>query len=494
MFGHREMNMNDYLSILKRRKWWIIIPGLIGPVVAYVVSIFIPPTYTSQTTVLVDPQRVPWVQSVVSDTLNQRLATMKDQILSRTQLQPLIEKYKLYQADKVPMEDLIDKMRKNITVKPLANTMGAAATGVSGFTVAFSADDPHVAQQVTGQLLSMFIEQNVKIRSTRAQDTTDFFDSQLQDAKQKLDDKDKKLADFKRRNMGQLPGTEGTILAQLTATNSQYEAVTQMLSRASQDKQFAESMLANQVQAWKASQQSGVNPQTIDAQLASLENQLIDLQAKYTPDHPDVLKIKSQIEQLKTRAANAAKEPEKPVVNTAATLEPPAIAQLRAQIHQFNVTIAEKTRDQERLKQQVQTLQGRLQMSPAVEQEYKELTRDYQTAQSFYDDLLQKKTQSEMSKNLENRQQGEQFRVMDAPNLPERPSFPDRRIFGAGGLGVGLILGLAFAMLWEFRDKSLRTELDVEVCLQLPALVCLPSVDLLESKAARKLAAARSEG
>lgn len=493
MFGHREMNMSDYLSILRRRKWWILVPSFFGPVVAYVISLFIPPTYLSQTTVLVDPQRVPWVQSVVSDTLNQRLATMKDQILSRTQLQPLIEKYKLYQNDKVPMEDLIDKMRKNITVKPLTNSMGAATSGVSGFTVSFSADDPHVAQQVTGQILSMFIEQNVKLRSTRAQDTTDFFDSQLQEAKRKLDEQDKKLADFKRRNLGQLPGTEQTILAQLTAANTQYEAITQALSRAAQDKQFAESMLSSQLQAWKASQQTGVNPQTLDAQLASLENQLLDLQARYTSDHPDVLKLKSQIEQLKNRAANAGKEPQEPVVKTS-TLEPPAIAQLRAQIHQYDVTISEKTREQERLKQQVQTLQGRLQLSPLVEQEYKELTRDYTTALTFYDDLLQKKTQSEMSKNLENRQQGEQFRVMDAPNLPERPAFPDRRIFAAGGLGAGLALGLAFAVLWEFRDKSLRTELDVEVCLQLPALVCLPSVDLLESKASRRLASARLEG
>ncbi len=492
MFGHREMNMGDYLSILRRRKWWIVIPALIGPVLGYSISLFLPAQYLSQTTVLVDPQRVPWVPSVVSDTLTQRLSTMKDQILSRTQLQPLIEKYKLYQDEKVPMEDLIDKMRRNITVKNLTNAMGGGQT-VNGFSISFTADDPHVAQQVTGQILSMFIEENVKLRSNRAQDTTDFFDSQLQEAKRKLDEQDQRLANFKRQYMGQLPGQETTILGLLTAANNQYEAVTQDLNRAAQDKQFTESMLANQLQAWKASQQTGVNPVTIDAQLTSLENQLLDLQARYTPDHPDVLKVKSQIEQLKSRAAKISKDPQEKPVNPVSAIEPPQIAQLRAQIHQYNVMINEKTREQERLRGQVQLYQGRLQLSPAVEQQYKELTRDYQTALSFYDDLLQKKTQSQMSKDLESRQQGEQFKVMDAPNLPERPSFPDRRLFAGGGLGAGLALGLGIALLWEIRDQSLRTELDVEVCLQIPALVCLPSIDLLESKG-RKVIAARSKG
>ena len=152
MFGHRDMNMDDYLSIARRRKWWIAIPAVVGPLLGFGISLLLPPQYMSQTTVLVEQQRVPWVQSVVSDTLNQRLSTMRDQILSRTQLQPLIEKYNLYKGENVPMEDLLDKMRKNISVKNITTTPGSGPVGVSGFSIGFTADDPHTAQQVTGQV------------------------------------------------------------------------------------------------------------------------------------------------------------------------------------------------------------------------------------------------------------------------------------------------------------------------------------------------------
>ena len=492
MLGHRDMNTDDYLSILRRRKWWIIIPAFFGPVLGYGVSQFIPAQYTSQTTVLVENQRVPWVQSVVSDTLNQRLSTMKDQILSRNQLQPIIEKYQLYKGENAPMEDLIGRMRSKVVVKPITTQPGSGPIAVSGFSIAFTDSDPHVAQQVTGQILSMFIEQNVKLRESRAQDTTNFFSAQLDEAKRKLDEQDQKVSDFKRRFMDQLPGTEAQTLGRLAAANSQYETATQALSRAIQDKQFTETILANQLAAWKASQ-SGANPVTIDAQLTALESQLADAQARYTADHPDVLKLKAQIEQLKKKADSAAANPA-PRPSAASTVEPPQIAQLRAQLHQYDLTIADRTRDQERMKQQVNMLTGKLQLSPAVEQEYKQITRDYNTALEFYNDLLQKKTQSEMSTNLEKRQQGEQFKVMDSPNLPERPTFPDRPMFAAGGLGLGLVLGLGLAFLLEMRDGSLRTELDIEHCLQVPALVCLPSVDLLESHPARRLTTSRSEG
>ena len=495
MFGHREMVMEDYTSILRRRKWLLIVPAILGPVLAYGVSRFLPEKYTSQTMVLVQQQRVPdkFVASVVTDTLSQRLSTMRDEILSRTQLQPLIEKFQLYKGGSQPMEDLVATMRNNVVVKPITTT-ASPTSPVTGFSISFTADDPHVAQQVTQQLLSKFIEQNSKIREESAKNTTGFLTKQLEDAKQKLDDQDTRMAQFKRRYMGQLPGNENANLSLLMSSNTQLEAVSALLNRAVQDKQFAETLLSNQLDAWKASQ-SGANPITMDAQLTALEGQLRTAEARYTADHPDVVRLKTEIAELKTRAAEAAKqkdkEPSRPT--TPSLSEPPQIVSLRAQIHQLNQTIQEKTRDQERMREQIRVFQARVQLSPAVEQEYKEITRDYQTAAEFYQDLLNKKTQSEISEKLEKSQQGEMFKVMDAPNLPERPTFPDRRLFAAGGLGGGLVLGLVIAFLLEFRDKSLRTELDIERCLQLPSLVSLPSVDLA-GQTARPLLAAKTKG
>jgi uncharacterized protein involved in exopolysaccharide biosynthesis len=138
--------------------------------------------------------------------------------------------------------------------------------------------------------------------------------------------------------------------------------------------------------------------------------------------------------------------------------------------------VKERAAEQQMLRQQIGLYQSRVQLSPKIEEEYKQLTRDYTTAQKFYDDLLQKKTQSEMATNLERRQQGEQFRVMDPPNLPETPTYPKRWQFAGFGFVGGFGLGLMAVVVLEFRDKVMRTERDVLHYLQLPTLALVPPV------------------
>jgi uncharacterized protein involved in exopolysaccharide biosynthesis len=150
---------------------------------------------------------------------------------------------------------------------------------------------------------------------------------------------------------------------------------------------------------------------------------------------------------------------------------------MREQIRVDDQTIAEKTKQQERIQQQIKIYEARIQSSPAIEQEYKELTRDHQTALEFYNQLLMKRSQSMMANNLERRQEGEQFRVVDPASIPDKPSFPNRPLFAAGGLGVGLAVGLGIAFLLEMKDSSLKTERDVEVALRLPVLAMIPEIE-----------------
>ena len=480
MLGHRELTIDDYLAILRRRLWVILIPAVLGPVAAYLFSLALPERYTSKTLVLVEQQKVPevFVRSVVTDQLNQRLTSMMEQILSRTRLQPIIERFGPYKEEggRVPMEELVARMRKSIEVTPVVTTVASRPGEFPGFTISFTTDRARLAQQICAELTSMLMEENLRLREQRAQGTTDFLQKQLAEAKRKLDDQDAKLAVFKRQHIGQLPGQEQMNMNVLVGLTTQLEAVTQLLNRTQQDKAYAESILAQQLAAWEASQ-AGNNPQTLEQQLAALEAQLVTLEAHYRSDHPDVIKTKNDIAQLKKKLGEAAAQA-KPTETTqkAVLTEPPQIQQLRGQIHQLKQTIREKTSEQERLQEQIKTYQARVQLSPIVEQEFKEITRDYQTALDFYNELLKKKTQSEMATDLERGQQGEQFRVMDPPNLPEKPSFPDRTLFAAGGLGGGLTLGLAIVMLLEMRDKSLRTERDIEFYLELPTLALVPSV------------------
>ena len=481
MFGHRPLETRDYVAILRRRWWLLTIAAIVGVAVGYLVALALPRRYTSQTLVLVEPPTVPdsYVRPVVTADLNQRLASMQEQILSRTRLQHIVQQLGLYKQDanRVPIEELVARLRNSIVVTPITPMPQTQARELPGFYVSVTIDNSRLAQQICTEITSMFLEQNLRLRQQLSQDTTDFLTKQLQEAKARLDEQDAKLAEFQRRHIGELPDNQQTNLSLLTGLTTQLEAVTQAINRTQQDKAFTETLLAQQLEAWKSSQQ-GRNPQTVQQQLSQLQDQLRALQAHYTQDHPDVIKLKHDIAELKKlqqATAQGEGQSEDKKVNTA-PLEPAQIQQLRAQLHLDEATVQNRNREQEQLQEQIRTLQSRVQMSPMVEQEFKALTRDHQVALDFYNDLLKKQNQSAMATDLERRQQGEQFRVLDPPNLPEKPSFPDKLLFSLGGLGGGLALGLSLTIFLEWRDQTLRTERDIEVCLQLPTLALIPSL------------------
>jgi polysaccharide chain length determinant protein (PEP-CTERM system associated) len=483
MTENRELTVDDYLAMLRRRLKVILIPALLAPLAGFLVSFAFPPKYTSQSLVLVEEQKVPegYVKPVVTEEIGQRIATMQQQVLSRNRLLPMIDRFGLAKKGK-SVDDVVDDIRKNLLIQPVEPAMGdsrkkrAQESDMPGFYVSFTGDNARDAQQVCSELTSMLLAENLKARTQVAQGTTEFLSRQLEEAKKNLNDQDSKMAVFKRQYMGQLPGDADNNLKILMGLNSQLDANTQTLNRAQQDRSYTASLLAQQLAAWKSSQNS-TNPQTLEQQLAALQSQLITLQARYTDDHPDVVKTKNDIAELKRKVNemnSAAAQTTDANTDKAGVAESPEIRQLRMQIHQYDAAIDQGTREQKRLQNQIALFQGRVALSPAVEEQYKALDRDYVTAQRFYDDLLAKKSQAEMQTDMELRQQGEQMRMLNPADLPDAPSFPNRILFAGGGLGVGLVLGLGFAMWLELRDKSIRTEEDVIALLEMPMLVSMP--------------------
>ncbi|HET7206872.1 MAG TPA: Wzz/FepE/Etk N-terminal domain-containing protein [Terriglobales bacterium] len=484
MIQNRELTMDDYVGMLRRRMWVILVPALIAPAIGFGVSYFFPPKYTSTTTVIIEAPKVPgdYVKPVVTEDVLGRIASLQQQVLSRNRLQPLVERLGIGKGAE-GVDQAMEEIRDNFSVTPVvpATTStkqkkpGQPSNDVPAFNVNVTYSNPRIAQQVANQLTSMLLEENLKSREALAQGTTDFLGRQLDEAKQDLDAQDAKLADFKRKYVGQLPEDADSNLKILMGLNSQLDATTQAINRAEQDKSYAESLLAQQLTTWKASQ-SSTSPQALQQQLMNLQAQLVQLQARYTGDYPDVVKTKADIAEVQKKLdeINSAKPD---ISNSKSNLaEPPEIRQIRVQIHQYEQTIAQATTQQKDLQQEIKMYQGRVSLSPAVEEQYKELTRGYESAQKFYDDLLAKKSQSEMATAMEQQQQGEQFRLAQPANLPTDPSFPNRLLFAAGGLGGGFAIGVGLAMWLEFKDKAIRNELDVEAVMQLPALVSLPWV------------------
>jgi protein tyrosine kinase modulator len=488
MIENRELTMDDYLAMLRRRAKAILIPTLVAPLLgylAYVATKQFKAQYTSQSTVLMESQKVPetMVQPLAAEDWVERMATLTPRVQSQSVLQPLVER--LYPG--MSHQEVVDKMddiRTNMSVTPAADPSQISGTikrkpgagaETQAFNVNYTASTAREAQQLCSELTALLISENLRVVQDAASGTSDVLAKGIEDAKRNLDDMDAKLAAFKKQYVGQLPGDEENNLKILMGLNSQLEANTQTLNRAQQDKAYTESMLASQLSAWRSTQSS--NPQTLQKQLSDLQSQLLDLQARYTNDHPDVIKTKADIAEVRKKLAEADKaaadagntENDKISAN-----EPPEIRQMRVQVHQYADLIAAATRDQKHLQQEIGAYQGKVSLSPAVEEQYKELTRDYDNANKAYQDLLANKSKADLTVKMNNQSQGESMVQLIPASMPDLPSFPNIWIFLGGGLGAGLALGFGLVMWLELRDKSIRNEADAEAALELPMLVAIP--------------------
>ncbi len=476
---HQEIGAKDVVAIIRRRYWLIFLLAVFGGVAGFGAARILPKQFTSKTLVLVQQPEAQPVTPIATDNVNQRLATMQQQILSTARLEPVIRDLNLYPDDinRLPKEEIFDRLRKAITITAVAPMTETRAQNLPGFTISVVFDNPQVAQKICSMITSMFIEEDIKVSGEVDVGTTKFLNEQLAQAKTSLDEQDAKLAAFQRHNAGTMPEDSQGNLAFLNGQTTQLEAATQGLNRAQQDKSFAESILAQQLSAWQASQ-SGQNPETLDQQLDAMQAQLVALQSKYTDDHPDVIKVKNDIAALKQRIADSdqRKNAAAPDKITRPVGEPTQILQLRAQIHQYDQVIKERTAQQEAFKRQIEIYQARVAASPGIEQEYKLLTRGHQTVLDSYNDLLKKRDASAMSTQYDQSKQNDRFHVLDPANAPNEPSFPKMPYFAGGGLGAGLALGFGLALLLEMHDTSLRSEHDVEVVLRLPVLAMIPVI------------------
>jgi polysaccharide chain length determinant protein (PEP-CTERM system associated) len=470
-------SFQDILAIARRRIWWLIVPILLGPILGYLISLQVKPVFTSQAFVLVEQQKVPdaFVPSMVMDQLEIRLMTMQDQILSRSRLQPIIEEFGLYQSDNghPPMDELVARLRQDITITPIRPD----ASALRGFYIKVNADNAGTAQRVCTRVLTMFMDENLKTRSERAESTTQFLTSQLDDAKRKLDDNDAKLAEFKTRYLGRLPSDEQNNLQMLSTLSSRLDAVNESIAQMRQQRVTQMAMLAQQTASSRPASAVSSSPSEMEKQLSDLRAQLATLEARYTPEHPEVIAIKEQIEALQQKLQRTRATAPPPQASAVPVPEAPETTQLRASIDAVDEGIKTKKAEQARLEQEINSFQARIQLSPVVEEQYKVLTRDYNSALQFYNDLLAKKTQSEMVRDLEQRREGEQFHVMDAPSLPSKPSSPKRIKFALGGLASGFALGVVLAGILDLSVKRIRTERDVSLYLEIPILGTIQDLD-----------------
>ena len=481
MSREQNLDIREYVDILLRYMWVILIPALSLPLIAYVFSRSIHNRYTSQTLVVLDQNKVSetLIKPVVTGEINDALVNLSERILSRTRLEAIIDRFGPVDGEHGPVtkDVLVEHLREMIAVIPLKGGTQGAQGGASGFHIAVTASSPELARQICNQLISMFMQESIRGWEQRAKGTTEFLKKELAEAKTNLNEQESKLSEFRKRYVGQLPGEEQTNLGMLATLTNNLQAVTQEASRLQQDRNYTTSLLQQELTTWRASR--GGDTQSLEEQLVKAQAQLVALESLYTADHPDVTRTKYQIEELKSKLRQASHST--PPSDTADSemaeppmAEPPRIQQLRMQLHHLDEVINGKAAEQEHIQQQMQNYQARLHLSPAIAEQLKTINQDYQSALIMYNDLVSKMSQSEIAARLELQQQNEQFHVVDPPNLPQKPSYPKRWMFTLGGLGAGLFLGLGVALLLEALDKSIRTEHDVHYYLNLRALATVP--------------------
>lgn len=472
-----DVNIWDYIEILYKRIWYIIIPFTVSVGVAIALCYFLPKSYRSSTLILVEQQKVPenYVKSSVSSSIEDRLGTIREQIMSRTLLQKVIDEFKLYrdEAQKKMPEEIIEEMRKHIGIK-----VEKGKKNIDAFSISYEGEDPYSVMQVTNKLTSLFIEENLKSREEFVMGTTRFLDNELEGIKAELQKQEASLQEFKKRYMGALPEQMTANLQTLTRLQADMQATTDALARAEERKS---AFLAGKGTMVVRDNIIIADPE--NARLTQMEREFADLKSRFTDKHPEVIQKKNEIDELKRNimAANAGREKHPSGRSSMPVLSPAEVA-LQNQFEEINLEIGRLKARQKVLETQTSEYQARVENTPAREQQMLAIQRDYENTKGHYQSLLDKKLNARISENLEKRQQGEQFRIMDPANLPIKPYSPDQKKIMLFGLLSGLAAGAGLAYLREMVDTSFARPDELEAALQLPVLAAIPNISIALKK------------
>jgi len=500
------MELQDYLQIFSKRKWIIIICYLsviFGAVVHLMVT---PKLFKSTTTILVIPQQVPekFLQSTVAEGVEGRLATIEQQLTSRTRLMKVMEELGLFKTEREEMaqESVIEMMTKKIEIDVAQDPkrqIGRESRN-EAFSISFVHTDPNLAMLTASRLASLFIEENLKSRVKRAVGTSEFLESQLKETKAKLAAQEEKVRQYKMRYSGQLPEELQANLNSLGRLQDQYRINADGISAAEQRKLTLQSQLGTVEKGLQAVlhedgrvevDTSANSTQAIISELNTRRNQLNELSAKYTDQYPDVVRMRQEVEQLEKKLAEATmavhpsresgkEESIKRTYMPFTGREKEEFRTLKAQLVSTDAEIAALKRERETIRRNIGAYQAKVDLAPRRDMEMITLTRDYDNLKKSYDDLLQKRDSATISEKLEISQKGDQFQILDPANLPEKPFKPKPKlIFGIAFLMAGF-LGFGGAIGLEKMDLSLRGVTDFKHYFDLPILASIPILETME--------------
>jgi protein tyrosine kinase modulator len=487
----RQRRPSEYLKILRRRKWLLILPMLaVTTAVVYVVY-RLPDVYESTTLIVVRPSNLPnsVVPTVTEDSITRQLASISQVVTSRSQLEPLVKKYELYRLEQArgeAMESVIDKMRKDIRVE--VNTSRNDIT--NGFIIAYRYRDPKIAQNITTELASLYTDVQTRDLLNSNTSAKAFIDSQVNQAKEALDAVDKQRLDFMSAHVGNLPTEATSLFTQLGGLREEQKALMAEIGRL-QDRRAA---AANQLVLIKQQNENLIedaatnttDPKTttgwanLVARKAQLEGELTRMKQELRDKHPDVIAKQKEIDQVQSNMDQQIAEWKDKIKEKQDKLTKRPNVGIGAVEQEIKLAESEIVRQQGLLAQNekaIASLVERINSVPGVEVELGAIERDYQTKKAALDQLLQQQQRITLGKEAATQRQGEGIDVIDAANLPSQPVAPKRLLLSSVGLAAGLGLGLLLIGIFEGpRLLTIQNSEDARHYTGLPVLLAVPEL------------------
>lgn len=531
--GMQVKSMQDYLAMLRRRRVLVASIASLVVLAAVIFALALPPVYRASATILIEQQEIPpdLVRSTVSSYADQRIQSINQRVMTRANLVDIIRKYDLYaeQRKTEPLETVVERMRRDIQMKMLsADVMdpriGRPTQATIAFTLSYQSEHPQLAQKVANEITSLYLNENLSTRRQMASQATHFLTEEANRVSQQISELERIMAEFKEKNVDRLP--------ELTQFNIQLaERMDRELSDVDQNIRAA-----NERRIYLQSQLALVNPRgmiygedggrilgAVD-RLKALRAQYIGAAAVYAPDHPDLVRMRKEIASLEAetgRDGSSAKELDdsltvartdlaearkryggahpdiKRLENQVAALEAalakqpttatrsklpadavdnPAYIQLQAQLQAAESEISSLQRKRAGLEAKLQDLERRVATAPIVEQQYKELSRDYENAWAKYKELKSKQTEATLAESLETERKGERFTLIEPPELPEKPFKPNRTLILIVGLVLAVMLGVGGGLFAESVNNTVRNDDDIGAVFNVPPLAAIPYI------------------
>jgi polysaccharide biosynthesis transport protein len=502
--GPSSGNIEQYLGMLRRRRWWLLLPAFLCWLVVWGVSWILPPSYQSKTIIQIGQPNVPeqYVMPNVTTSVQDQLAGIQVQVLSRPQLLKIINDHHLYQNSSrwFGPTDPVDQMSKDIEMDPLMapTPKGGRPGGLVAFQILYKAPTAHLAQVVDAELADSFVRENSQAQHQASQSTTTFLGSQVDEARKRLQDQEEKVSAFKAKYLGQLPSQMQSNVQILSGMQGHLQSLEQALDHAQQQKLYLQSLVEQYRSAEATSDSSSpATPAALDKEVKQLELQLADARSKYTDNYPDVVALKEQIEKTKKlrdqttselsspQKADGAKDTDSNLLSTdpqKATL----IMQMQSELKSNQLQIQDYQKQIDDLQGQIKSAETRLNLTPVTEQAFQELTRGYDEAEANYSALLKRRDESQLASNLQVEQNGQYFRLIDPADAPLQPFWPNHLLISLGGLGGGIFLGIGITLMKELADVRIRQEKDLEGLVAARVLVGIPRLSTPKEVQRRK--------